>query len=98
MGRHTGRRTSVLFPKSDSTRSTARAKGSCLLPLGWGGGLTTKSAWLDSSNADYRRILEQFAIYNRALATSLPFPKTRKIVFLNNKPATLPGWVELAVE
>ncbi len=77
---------------------SARAAGSCLLPLGWGGGLTTKSAWLDSPNADYRQILQQFAIYNRALATNLPFPKTRKIVFLNNKPATLPGWVELAVE
>ncbi|MGA7236821.1 MAG: hypothetical protein WBY44_14130, partial [Bryobacteraceae bacterium] len=77
---------------------SARAAGSCLLPLGWGGGLTTKSAWLDSSNADYRQILQQFAIYNRALATNLPFPKTRKIVFLNNKPAALPGWVELAVE
>ena len=75
----------------------ARANGSCLLPLGWGGGLTTKSAWLDSSNAEYREILQQFAIYNRALATNLPFPKTRKIVFLNNKPATLPGWVELTV-
>jgi CRISPR-associated protein Csm5 len=76
----------------------ARATGACVLPLGWGGGLTTKSAWLDSSNADYRQILEQFALYNRALATNLPFPKTRKIVFLNNRPATLPGWVELAVE
>ena len=29
---------------------------------------------------------------------NLPFPKTRRIVFLNNRPATLPGWVELAVE
>jgi CRISPR-associated protein Csm5 len=75
----------------------ARANGACLMPLGWGGGLTSKSAWLDSSNADYRQILEQFTIYNRALATNLPFPKTRKIVFLNNRPATLPGWVELAV-
>jgi CRISPR-associated protein Csm5 len=76
---------------------TARANGSCLLNIGWGGGLTAKSAWLDSSNADYRAILQQFAIYNRALATNLPFPKTRKIVFLNNRPATLPGWVELSV-
>ncbi|HEX3879335.1 MAG TPA: hypothetical protein VHW24_20275 [Bryobacteraceae bacterium] len=75
----------------------ARANGSCLLALGWGGGLSTKSAWLDSSNPDYRAILQQFALYNRALATNLPFPKTRKIVFLNNRPATLPGWVELSV-
>ena len=76
----------------------AREKGSCLLNIGWGGGLTTKSAWLDSSNAEYRTILNQFSLYNRALASNLPFPKTRRIVFLNNKPATLPGWVELSVE
>jgi hypothetical protein len=50
-----------------------------------------KSAWLDTTNADYRQILEQYQIYNRALATGLPFPKTRRIVFLGNRPATLPG-------
>ncbi len=77
--------------------AAAREKGSCLLSLGWGGGLPAKSAWLDTTNADYRQILEQFQFYNRALATNLPFPKTRRIVFLNNKPATLPGWAELEV-
>jgi CRISPR-associated protein Csm5 len=76
----------------------AKAKGACLLCLGWGGGLTTKSAWLDTGNPEYRQILEQYQIYNRALASNLPFPKTRKIVFLGNRPSTLPGWAELAVE
>jgi CRISPR-associated protein Csm5 len=76
----------------------AKAKGACLLDIGWGGGVTTKSAWLDSSNPDYRQILQQFAMYNRALASNLPFPKTRRVVFLNNRPATLPGWVELSVQ
>ena len=75
----------------------AREKGSCLLALGWGGGLLAKSSWLDTTNPEYRQILQQFALYNRALASNLPFPKTRRIVFLNNKPATLPGWVELTV-
>ena len=78
--------------------AAAREKGACLLSLGWGGGLPAKSAWLDTTNADYRQILQQFTIYNRALATNLPFPKTRRIVFLNNRPATLPGWAELAIE
>jgi CRISPR-associated protein Csm5 len=78
--------------------SEAGQQGACILPLGWGGGLTMKSAWLDTTNADYRQILEQYQIYNRALASNLPFPKTRRIVFLGNRPATLPGWVELAVE
>ncbi len=77
--------------------AAARAKGSCLLALGWGGGLPAKSAWLDTGNAEYRQILEQFQFYNRALASGLPFPKTRRIVFLNNKPATLPGWAELEI-
>ena len=77
--------------------AAARQSGSCLICLGWGGGLTTKSAWLDSNNADYRAILKQYTIYNRALETNLPFPKTRRIVFLNNKPATLPGWAELSI-
>ena len=85
-------------PRWSSGSPQAREKGSCLLCLGWGGGLTAKSAWLDTTNADYREILRQYAIYNRALATNLPFPKTRRIVFLNNKPATLPGWAELTVE
>jgi len=75
----------------------AREKGACVLALGWGGGLLTKSSWLDTTNPEYRQILQQFALYNRALASNLPFPKTRRIVFLNNKPATLPGWVELTV-
>ena len=78
----------------------ARAKenGGCLLALGWGGGLLAKSSWLDTTNAEYRQILQQFALYNRALASNLPFPKTRRIVFLDNKPATLPGWAELTVQ
>ena len=77
--------------------SAARESGGCVINLGWGGGLTTKVSWLDSTNMDYRTILQQYTIYNRALATNLPFPKTRRIVFLNNKPATLPGWAELSI-
>ncbi len=78
--------------------AAARERGACLLCLGWGGGLPAKSAWLDTTNPDYRQILQQYTLYNRALTSNLPFPKTRRIVFLNNKPATLPGWVELEVE
>jgi CRISPR-associated protein Csm5 len=77
---------------------SAKERGSCLLSIGWGGGLLSKSAWLDTTNPEYREILQQFAIYNRALASNLPFPKTRRVVFLGNRPAALPGWVELAVE
>jgi len=78
--------------------AAAQQNGTCLLSMGWGSGLLAKSAWLDTTNPEYREILQQFALYNRALATNLPFPKTRRIVFLGNKPAALPGWVELRVE
>jgi CRISPR-associated protein Csm5 len=77
--------------------AAAREKGACLIALGWGGGLPAKSGWLDTTNPEYRQILQQYTIYNRALASNLPFPKTRRIVFLNNRPATLPGWAELAI-
>jgi CRISPR-associated protein Csm5 len=75
----------------------ARQAGGCVLPLGWGGGLLGKSAWLDTANAEYREILRHLSLYGNALGSNLPFPKTRRIVFLGNKPATLPGWALLEV-
>ncbi len=73
----------------------ARAAGACVLSIGWGGGLIGKSAWLDTANADYRQILKSISVYNSALASGLPFPKTRRVVFLNDQPASLPGWAKL---
>jgi CRISPR-associated protein Csm5 len=75
----------------------ARTNGACLLSLGWGGGLIGKSAWLDTANADYREILRRLSLYGNALSSNLPFPKTRKVVFMNNTPAALPGWAWLEV-
>ncbi len=74
-----------------------RQAGGCLLSLGWGGGLLSKSACLDTANPEYRQILQRLPLYSRALAANLPFPKTRQIVFLNNRPAALPGWAQLEV-
>ncbi len=76
----------------------ARQSGRCLLSLGWGGGLLSKSAWLDTADDACRQILRHVPLYGKAIASNLPFPKTRRIVFLNNKPASLPGWAVLAVE
>jgi CRISPR-associated protein Csm5 len=75
----------------------ARQAGQCLLSLGWGGGLLSKSAWLDTSDPTYRQILQQVSLYGKSIGSNLPFPKTRRIVFLNNKPASLPGWAVLEV-
>jgi CRISPR-associated protein Csm5 len=75
----------------------ARQAGQCLLSLGWGGGLLNKSAWLDTNDPTYRQIMQQVSLYSKAISSNLPFPKTRRIVFLNNKPASLPGWAVLEV-
>ena len=75
----------------------AREAGACLLSIGWGAGLMGKSAWLDTTNADYRQILKSISVYNSALASGLPFPKTRRVVFLNDQPASLPGWAKLEI-
>lgn len=69
----------------------------CLLPLGWGGGYLTKSAFSDTRDDNFRQILKQVPFYNRAIQSGLPFPKTRKIVFMNNQPAALPGFVHLEI-
>jgi CRISPR-associated protein Csm5 len=66
--------------------------------MGWGSGLLAKTGWLETDNEAYRQAMQQVPLYSRALTTGLPFPKTRRIVFLNNQPATLPGWAVLEVE
>ena len=67
----------------------------CMLVLGWGGGFLSKAAYLDAHNESFRQLLKQVPFYSRAIQTGLPFPKTRKIVFLQNQPAALPGFIHL---
>jgi CRISPR-associated protein Csm5 len=69
----------------------------CLLSIGWGGGLLGKSAYLKTEDDSYRKILRQMPLYQRAIQTGMPFPKTRRVVFEGNQPASLPGWVMLEV-
>ena len=75
----------------------AQGGRACVLPLGWGGGFLTKVASTDTGSENYRQILRQVGLYSGAIQTGLPFPKTRRIVFLESRPATLPGWVRLEV-
>jgi CRISPR-associated protein Csm5 len=65
---------------------------SCLVNLGWGGGFLGKAAYLDTADEEYRQVLKTLPFYSRAIRSGLPFPKTRRIVFLGNQPGTLPGW------
>jgi CRISPR-associated protein Csm5 len=67
----------------------------CVLSIGWGGGLLGKSAYLETKDEAYRGILRQIPLYQRAIQSGLPFPKTRRIVFQGGHPASLPGWVML---
>jgi CRISPR-associated protein Csm5 len=75
----------------------ARENAACILVIGWGGGFVSKSAVLNTDNADYRRVLQNHPFYERAIRSGMPFPKTRRIVYVNNQPAALAGWVELSV-
>jgi CRISPR-associated protein Csm5 len=71
--------------------------GTCLLALGWGAGMLSKIAAPDSDDSSFRSILQHVPLYQKALQTGLPFPKTRRIVFEGGHPAHLPGWVLLEV-
>lgn len=70
----------------------------CLLALGWGAGFVSKTAFLDTKENSYRQILGQLPYYSRAIQSNLPFPKTRRVVFLANQPSTLPGFVGLRLD
>jgi CRISPR-associated protein Csm5 len=75
-----------------------RASGTgCVLSLGWGSGLLAKTGWLETEDQAYKAVLRQIPLYARAVESGLPFPKTRRIVFLQNLPAALPGWAVLEV-
>jgi CRISPR-associated protein Csm5 len=70
---------------------------SCVLALGWGAGMLSKISVADTADANYRSILRHVSLYQKAVQTGLPFPKTRRIVFEGGRPAFLPGWVLLEV-
>jgi CRISPR-associated protein Csm5 len=70
----------------------------CLLSIGWGGGLLGKTAYPDTQDDAYRALLRELPFYGKAIRTGMPFPKTRRIVFMGNQPAALPGWVLLEVD
>jgi CRISPR-associated protein Csm5 len=84
-----------LEARLNQARQSDRA---CILSIGWGGGLLGKSAYLKTEDDAYRKILRQMPLYQRAIQTGMPFPKTRRVIFEGNQPASLPGWVMLEVE
>jgi CRISPR-associated protein Csm5 len=74
-----------------------QAANGCVLPLGWSAGFLSKVATLNTEDDAARQILRQVGFYSRAIQSGLPFPKTRKLVFLANQPATIAGFVHLEI-
>ena len=71
---------------------------SCLLCLGRGGGFVSKSAFLDTDLASFRKILRATPAYGNAIRDGAIFPKTRRLTFAGGQPSALPGWVKLDFE
>ena len=70
----------------------------CLLALGWGSGFLAKAGSLDTGQAAYQKILRAVPAIGKALRENVPFPKTRRIVFMKGQPASIPGWVRVQFE
>jgi CRISPR-associated protein Csm5 len=82
-----------------SELETARAvPNSCLACLGWGGGFLSKVSSHDTESDAYRKILRGIPSIGKAIREKVPFPKTRRVIFVGGAPATLPGWVRLHLE
>lgn len=76
----------------------ARQRGAgCLIPLGWGTGFLARAGWLETDDPSFRQLLAQTRLFGKGPAPGFPFPKTRRIVFLEGRPACLPGWGLLEV-
>ena len=83
---------------SEMVRTTKNQASSCVVNLGWGSGFLGKAAFLDTANDDYRNLLRRLPYYERAIRSGMPFPKTRRVIYQENQPATLPGWALLTFE
>ncbi len=79
-----------------SVRSSTAS--SCLLCLGWGGGFLSKVSFLDTEQESYRKVLRTVPGISKAIREGMPFPKTRRMIFIGGQPSALPGWVQLQLD
>ncbi len=82
----------------DDLALAQRSPLTCLLCLGWGGGFLSKAAFLSTEQESYRKILRAVPSFGRAVREGVPFPKTRRVIFIGGQPSSLPGWVNLKFE
>lgn len=73
------------------------SNNACMLSIGWGGGIVSKTSVENTADIAFRSITKRVSLYQRALQTGFPFPKTRRVIFEGGKAAQLPGWVMLEV-
>jgi CRISPR-associated protein Csm5 len=89
--------TATLTKLETEIRALPKEATSCVVNIGWGGGLLSKVA-ADTGDASYRGLLKGISLCERALRTGQPFPKTRRIIFQQGKAAQLAGFVRIDVE
>ncbi len=82
----------------DRLEEARNAPRTCLICLGWGSGFVSKSAFPETGNESYRKILRAVPSISKSLREGAPFPKTRRVVFAGGQPAFLPGWAALQFE
>jgi CRISPR-associated protein Csm5 len=70
----------------------------CLLCLGWGGGFLSKVSFHDTESDAYRKVLRAIPSISKAIRDKVPFPKTRRLIFIDGKPTSIPGWAVLNLE
>ena len=70
---------------------------SCILCLGWGSGFISKAPFLGTDQEPYRKILRALPAFGKSFRESVPFPKTRRVLFTGGQPASLPGWARLTL-
>src|SRR5262249_2563361 len=63
----------------------------CVLSIGWGGGLVGKSAYLETQDEYYRKILKSMPLYPKKRQTAPPFHKTPTHVFQSPEPPRARG-------
>ncbi len=93
----TGLHSSIEKLKADLT-TAVQSPLSCVLSLGWGGGFLSKAGFLGTDQEAYRKILRAVPPIGRSLRENLPFPKTRRVVFMKGQPSSLPGWARVQFE
>jgi len=71
---------------------------SCLLCLGWGAGFLSKVSFHDTESDAYRKVLRAIPSISKAIRDKVLFPKTRRIIFTNGKPASISGWAVLDLQ